>query len=82
MSIKKVKATEAPSTSPLSAQPPPSGLIREKLKGSGLPPGTIHTGPPPAGIPVPDEKTLSKVKGAFEPVIMKKLGNQQTEKPK
>jgi hypothetical protein len=78
----KVKATEAPFTSPLSVQPPPSGLIREKFKGSGLPPGTIHTGQPPAGVPVPDDRTLSKVKGAFEPFIMKKLGNQQTEKPK
>lgn len=81
--LKKARSTGP--TIPEQPFPPkttPAGTKTIKPQGSGRPPGVIHKGPPPAGVPVPDEKTLSKVKEAFEPVIMKKLGNQQTEKPK
>ncbi len=79
------KARSTGPTIPEQPFPPkttPAGTKTIKPQGSGRPPGVIQKGPPPAEVPVPDEKTLSKVKETFEPVIMKKLGNQQTEKPK
>jgi hypothetical protein len=77
----RLTGTAAPEQ-PTLPKTTPAGTKTFKPQGAGRPPGVIQKDPPPAGVPVPDEKTLSKVKGAFEPVIMKKLRNQQTEKPK
>ncbi|MEW6602028.1 MAG: type II secretion system protein N, partial [Nitrospirota bacterium] len=65
-----------------SQQLTPPGSLKDKPPSAGRSPGIVHKGPPPPGVQIPDEKALSKVKGAFEPLIMKKTGNQQTEKPK
>lgn len=52
-----------------------------KLKAGGQPPGVVHTGHPPAGVPVPDEQTISRVKETLGSGIIKRRGiQQQTEK--
>lgn len=78
---KRKKTVETASPAP-ATQPMSDSSLKEKPKGGGLPPGIVHTEPLPAGFPVPDEKTTSKVKEAIEKGIIKRPGFQrQTEKP-
>ena len=75
---KKRPSIDSASPAP-TAQPAIESPVSEKPKGA--PPGVVHSGPPPAGVSMPDEKTTSRVKEAIEAGIMKRPGFQrQTEK--
>lgn len=79
----RAAAAPTPDAATQATQPvAPTVSPSDKPKAGGLPPGVVHTGPPPAGVSVPDEKTVSRIKEAFGSGAIKRTGIQkQTEKP-
>ena len=79
---KRARTGDAASTAAVppqtqTAQPSPAATPPASPKAGGQPPGVVHAGPPPPGTPVPDEKTISGVRDAIAPGIMKRSGIQQ-----
>lgn len=72
---KRKKPVETASPAP-AAQPAPDSSLRDKPEERRLPPGIVQTQPPPAGASVPDEKAISRVKGALGSGIKKRPGAQ------
>jgi hypothetical protein len=77
------KRSRTKETAGTATQPAPTVSSTKEKPGGGAPPGVVHSGPPPAGAPIPDEKTISRVKDALGPGIIKKPGvQQQLDKPR